>query len=152
MDNLSSIVQDNDSLSYRRTLRSRSSSFLHGSFSSDQSYIFRGGEALRSSPSKIKLGPNEICIGRIEYRAPSCSRMSRQESTRNSFSSSASDGEKPNFYVNYDSASANFNDELDIPDVILEEDERYLTLQKKETENNPTHAAKIFSQLKETNN
>ena len=126
------------SLSHHSGLRVRSISAARNSFASYQSFNFRGNESLKPVVSKLKLGNSEICVGRIEYRAPSIARLSRQNSMR-SYVSTRSDtsdeSEKPiHFFIGHSNESTNAinkEEELDIPDAIMEEDERYLTLQKK---------------------
>ncbi|CAF1003937.1 unnamed protein product [Brachionus calyciflorus] len=126
-----------------RTPSARNSSVSIASFNQKPSDI-------KPIASKIKLGTNEICIGRIEYRAPSVTRLSRQNSIRSYYSttSNSSDrSDRPQFYLNHGESNnlINREEELDIPDVIMEEDERYLSIHKKPSNSKFLPISNLFS-------
>lgn len=83
--------------------------------------------------SKLKFGESEIHIGRIAYRKPSSARLSRYGSTKtiNSvYSIENANVEPTKFYLGEHHELHDCDSDLDIPDIIIEEDERYLTVQK----------------------
>ena len=118
---------------------------------------------MKVKASKLKLGNSEYHIGRIEYRVnnnASNARLSRHNSNKSlntvgSFSLNEN-GNETRFYLgtNDDESGSEaaslhndhmFNNaDLHIPDAILEEDERYLTIHKKLTDEKIKPANEIF--------
>lgn len=126
---------------------------------------YRLGDNLKPKASRLKLGYSEICIGRIEYRTRSSIRLSRNNSIRSlrsnvttSSNSSTPDlaNKKANFFLGngsehlHDSTLIlNNENDLHIPDPILEEDERYMSIQKKPSEDKIIPVFKIFENVPE---
>ena len=106
------------------------------------------GDHIVPLASKLRIGQSEIHIGRIAYRKPNSvsAKLSRQNSAWSdnnsiisdySFDLPAAAGKPPKltkFYLGeqneHDNKSWNGDSDLDIPEDIPEEDERYLTIQK----------------------
>jgi hypothetical protein len=125
----------------------------------------------RPKASMLKLGPSEYHIGRIEYKRPSSAHLSRHGSLRSvhtvksdvSVEQATSKKDSPTrFFIeekrhspnqesssDYEILSDYVNEHhLDIPEPILEEDEKYMTIQKStlnnQSEYKPPLASKIF--------
>ena len=116
-------------------------------------------DKMRRKASKLKLGDSEIHIGRIEYRKPSSARLSYQGSQQSLTSNgSGTQNDTPTkFYLDErkhavetessnDENESRFSDryELDIPDAILEEDERYMTIQKNSNNQGQRNLSGVF--------